>query len=284
MDLEFLDASKPGAEKIGIKLSIKGQLQMYVNGELTVPELSTLKYWNVDGSVRHDDKIIFQFILAEKMQKALVLRIIAASAGVPWEGDEPEVCSELQLRDGASEDLVEFRLSADGKLSEYQNGELLIEEVGVLEYSAADSTITDEADGTFQIGFDERTEKSILLRSMAVKAGVEWVGEEPKPLALFERKAKLSQGSILKVFQAFGTNKDGFIQEAELRRVLVELGLPEQEVVECFAGADANGNGVLDYGEFVAWVCSAFEPVNYARTEIRRHVLGAGRRKGAGYK
>lgn len=284
MDLEFIDANKAESEKIGIKLSVKGQLQMFVNGELRVASLGALKYWKVDGTVRHDGCMIFQFVPDEKLQKALVLRIIAASAGVPWEGDEPEVCSAMQLLDEASGDLVEFRLSADGKLSECHNGEIVIEEVGVLEYSAADSSIADEADGYFQVSCDERTEKSILLRSMAVKAGVEWVGDEPKPLALFERKAKLSQGSILKVFQAFDANKDGFIQEAELRTVLVELGLPQEEVVDCFAGADANGNGVVDYGEFVAWICSACEPTNYARTCIRRHVLGAGRGKSEGSK
>lgn len=286
MDLEFIDASTPGAEKVGIKLSVKGQIQMFVNGELRVPDLGALKYWSLDGTVRHDGCMIFQFVPDEKMHKALVLRIIAVSAGVPWEGDEPELCcgSAMQLLDEASGDLVEFRMSANGKLSEYHNGEMLIEEVGVLEYSAADSSISDEAEGNFQLSFDERTEKSILLRSMAVKAGVEWIGDEPKPLALFHRKAKLSQGSILKVFQAFDTNKDGFIQEAELQTVLVELGLPAREVVDCFAAADANGNGVLDYGEFVAWICSACEPTNYARTCIRRHVLGAGRRKSEGSK
>eukprot|EP00300_Choanocystis_sp_HF-7_P020719 c20660_g1_i3.p4 GENE.c20660_g1_i3~~c20660_g1_i3.p4 ORF type:complete len:103 (+),score=31.45 c20660_g1_i3:1398-1706(+) len=54
-------------------------------------------------------------------------------------------------------------------------------------------------------------------------------------------------------FAVFDQNGDGKISVEELRSVLTKLGeaLTDQEVEDMMREADVNGDGELDYGEFV---------------------------------
>eukprot|EP00931_Biecheleriopsis_adriatica_P089175 TRINITY_DN63342_c0_g1_i1.p1 TRINITY_DN63342_c0_g1~~TRINITY_DN63342_c0_g1_i1.p1 ORF type:complete len:300 (+),score=55.82 TRINITY_DN63342_c0_g1_i1:31-930(+) len=256
MDLTFLDAERAENNLTCFKLSIKGKVQMFVEGELVHPDIRELKFWHVDGTIRSEGEVICQFRPEEKAEKAWVLRAVAASAGIPWLGDAPPLVKHLQMKDEDTGDLIEFRTDEKGTtLSQFLNGELTNAEVGILEYSAADCTVADENEGMFRIRFDDRTEKSLLLRAMAVQAGVEWQGDEPKPLALYEARVRVGPLSIYKVFKRWDLDRSGTIQQDEFSQVLVDLGLKAEEAAICFNAADMNKNGVVDYAEFCAWLC-----------------------------
>ena len=55
-------------------------------------------------------------------------------------------------------------------------------------------------------------------------------------------------------FQAMDSNGDGFISKDELKSMLASLGEPVDEAVinEMIALADTNGDGKVDFNEFVA--------------------------------
>jgi calmodulin len=55
-------------------------------------------------------------------------------------------------------------------------------------------------------------------------------------------------------FQAMDSNGDGFISKDELKSMLASLGEPVDDAVinEMIALADTNGDGKVDFNEFVA--------------------------------
>ncbi|XP_075659271.1 putative calcium-binding protein CML45 [Castanea sativa] len=63
---------------------------------------------------------------------------------------------------------------------------------------------------------------------------------------------------VKEAFEVFDENKDGFIGATELQRVLRSLGLKEgSEVEECtkmIRAVDENGDGLIDFNEFVMFM------------------------------
>ena len=59
-------------------------------------------------------------------------------------------------------------------------------------------------------------------------------------------------------FKIFDRNRDGYIDMKELRKVTAMLGtmLSQEEIEEFMAEADRDGNGKLDYEEFVKMLMS----------------------------
>ena len=59
-------------------------------------------------------------------------------------------------------------------------------------------------------------------------------------------------------FKIFDRNRDGYIDMKELRKVTAMLGtmLTQEEIEDFMAEADKNGNGKLDYDEFVKMLMS----------------------------
>ncbi|KAL2157282.1 hypothetical protein VTH06DRAFT_6220 [Thermothelomyces fergusii] len=74
-------------------------------------------------------------------------------------------------------------------------------------------------------------------------------------LALMSQSGKETdkEQELLKAFAVFDKDKNGTISSDELRNVLKSLGekLTDEEVDEMIKIADRNGDGVIDYNEFV---------------------------------
>jgi calmodulin len=74
-------------------------------------------------------------------------------------------------------------------------------------------------------------------------------------LDLFARKLKDpdSEEDLIEAFKMFDKDNNGFISAAELRHVMTTLGekLTEEEADEMIREADMNGDGQINYQEFV---------------------------------
>ncbi|KAL1463786.1 hypothetical protein WDU94_015499 [Cyamophila willieti] len=79
-------------------------------------------------------------------------------------------------------------------------------------------------------------------------------------LQLMSKKMKGAEGEdeLKEAFKVFDKNNDGKISSLELRHVMTHLGekLSEEEVDDMIKEADLNGDGVVDYKEFVTILTS----------------------------
>ncbi|KAJ3777237.1 calmodulin-like protein [Lentinula raphanica] len=79
-------------------------------------------------------------------------------------------------------------------------------------------------------------------------------------LAMMEKKFKDtdSEEEIRQAFQVFDKDNNGTISATELKAVMESLGekLTDQEVDEMIREADDDGDGMIDYKEFVAMMLS----------------------------
>ncbi|CAI9787481.1 unnamed protein product [Fraxinus pennsylvanica] len=77
----------------------------------------------------------------------------------------------------------------------------------------------------------------------------------PEFLNLMARKMKDtdSEEELKEAFRVFDKDQNGFISAAELRHVMTHLGekMPDEEVDEMIREADVDGDGQLNYEEFV---------------------------------
>ena len=69
------------------------------------------------------------------------------------------------------------------------------------------------------------------------------------------------EDELLEAFRVFDQDGDGFISAEELRYLMCNLGekLSQEEVNEMIAEADTDGDGQVDYREFVAMMKSSDE-------------------------
>ena len=75
---------------------------------------------------------------------------------------------------------------------------------------------------------------------------------------------RLSKEEHLEAFKAFDKNNDGFIDREELKRVMdaLDQGVTDQEVEEMINMCDINGDGKVDFHEFVNMMTHFDEPNN----------------------
>ena len=78
----------------------------------------------------------------------------------------------------------------------------------------------------------------------------------PEFLKLMEKKMKDpkdSEKELRDAFKVFDKDGNGFISAQELRHIMTSLGekLTEEEVDQMIQEADTNGDGQVDYNEFV---------------------------------
>ncbi|XP_061174755.1 calmodulin-like [Saccostrea echinata] len=90
-------------------------------------------------------------------------------------------------------------------------------------------------------------------------------GEDTISWPLFEemlssswKSVKQSKLEMLASFHIFDINKDGFVDASELKKVLTTSGevLTEEEAAYLLKAADINGDGKIDYKEFVNMMCN----------------------------
>ena len=65
-------------------------------------------------------------------------------------------------------------------------------------------------------------------------------------------RSKDQEADVRKAFAVFDKDSTGSISAAELRHVLHNLGVDEDEMEEMMKEADKDGNGLINYNEFVA--------------------------------
>ncbi|GFP82121.1 calmodulin [Phtheirospermum japonicum] len=104
-----------------------------------------------------------------------------------------------------------------------------------------------DADGNGTIDFPE------FLNLMARK--MKDTDSEEEFLNLMARKMKDtdSEEELKEAFRVFDKDQNGFISAAELRHVMTNLGekLTDEEVDEMIREADVDGDGQINYEEFV---------------------------------
>ena len=82
----------------------------------------------------------------------------------------------------------------------------------------------------------------------------------PEFLSLMVKKMKdtSSDEKILDVFKSFDKDGNGYVSASELRSIMMSLGeiLTDVEVDEMIREADTNGDGQIDYDEFIQMMSS----------------------------
>ncbi|XP_059439246.1 calmodulin-like protein 8 [Corylus avellana] len=101
------------------------------------------------------------------------------------------------------------------------------------------------------------------LRSMIKEVDADGNGtiEFGEFLNLMARKMKESDAEkeLKEAFKVFDKDQDGYISPNELRHVMINLGerLTDEEVDQMIREADLDGDGLVNYEEFVRMMCMA---------------------------
>eukprot|EP00092_Neocalanus_flemingeri_P002198 GFUD01002338.1.p1 GENE.GFUD01002338.1~~GFUD01002338.1.p1 ORF type:complete len:149 (+),score=54.94 GFUD01002338.1:74-520(+) len=104
------------------------------------------------------------------------------------------------------------------------------------------------------------TEDELLNLVLEVDVDGNGTIDFPEFLDMMKKKAREvdEEADLREAFQIFDRNRDGYIDMKELKKVADMLGtmLTKEEVEEFMAEADKDGNGKLDYDEFVKMLLS----------------------------
>merc|ERR1712236_194171 len=118
----------------------------------------------------------------------------------------------------------------------------------------------DELLGVLRAMGQNPTEDELLNLVMEVDIDGNGTIEFEEFLSMMKKKAGEvdEEADLREAFKIFDRDKDGFISMKELKKVASMLGtmLTKEELDEFMAEADADGNGKLDYDEFVKMLLS----------------------------
>jgi len=100
------------------------------------------------------------------------------------------------------------------------------------------------------------TEDELLALVMEVDINGDGTLDFPEFLEMMKQKANEDNQmeDLKEAFRIFDQDRDGYIDMKELKKVTMMLGtmLTKEEVAEFMGEADVDGNGKLDYNEFIA--------------------------------
>ncbi|KAJ5427821.1 calmodulin [Penicillium cf. griseofulvum] len=128
----------------------------------------------------------------------------------------------------------------------------------VSEYKEAFSLFDKDGDGAWHrhaLAGSEPSESELQDMINEVDADNNGTIDFPEFLTMMARKMKDtdSEEEIREAFKVFDRDNNGFISAAELRHVMTSIGekLTDDEVDEMIREADQDGDGRIDYNEFV---------------------------------
>mmetsp|Transcript_14877 Transcript_14877/g.41424 ORF Transcript_14877/g.41424 Transcript_14877/m.41424 type:complete len:199 (+) Transcript_14877:165-761(+) len=124
-----------------------------------------------------------------------------------------------------------------------------------------DGTITTKELGTVMRSLGQNpTEAELMDMIQEIDADGSGNIDFPEFLTMMARKMKDtdSEDEILEAFKVFDKDGNGFISAAELRHIMTNLGekLSDEEVDEMIREADIDGDGQINYEEFVKMMMS----------------------------
>ncbi|KFY53599.1 hypothetical protein V496_07465 [Pseudogymnoascus sp. VKM F-4515 (FW-2607)] len=151
--------------------------------------------------------------------------------------------SSLQLHHNIADALTE------DQVSEFKEAFSLFDKDG-------DGQITTKELGTVMRSLGQNPSESELQDMInEVDADNNGTIDFPEFLTMMARKMKDtdSEDEIREAFKVFDRDNNGFISAAELRHVMTSIGekLTDEEVDEMIREADQDGDGRIDYNEFV---------------------------------
>ncbi|XP_049818081.1 calmodulin-beta isoform X2 [Aethina tumida] len=150
-------------------------------------------------------------------------------------------------------DLIEYGLSED-QVAEFKEAFMLFDK-------DEDGQITMAELGVVMRSLGQRPTET-ELRDMLNEVDVDGNGtiEFNEFLQMMSRKMKEADGEeeLKEAFRVFDKNNDGLISSTELRHVMTSLGekLTEEEVDDMIKEADLDGDGQVNYEEFVSILTS----------------------------
>merc|ERR1712217_869504 len=149
-------------------------------------------------------------------------------------------------------------------ISRRRLGDEQLTEEQIAEFKEAFSLFDKDGDGTIitkELGTVMRslgqnpTEAELQDMINEVDADGNGTIDFPEFLSLMERKMKdtAPEEDLIEAFKVFDRDGNGFISAAELRHVMTNLGekLTDEEVDEMIREADVDGDGQINYEEFV---------------------------------
>ncbi|KAK6127161.1 hypothetical protein DH2020_039090 [Rehmannia glutinosa] len=157
----------------------------------------------------------------------------------------------------------------DDQISEFKEAFSLFDKDG-------DGCITTKELGTVMRSLGQNpTEAELQDMINEVDADGNGTIDFPEFLNLMARKMKDtdSEEELKEAFRVFDKDQNGFISAAELRHVMTNLGekLTDEEVDEMIREADVDGDGQINYEEFVKVMMAKISQMEFIRREEIRH-------------
>merc|ERR1711869_45559 len=107
------------------------------------------------------------------------------------------------------------------------------------------------------------------------------LGQNPTEAELLSLMARKMQDTdteeeLIEAFKVFDRDGNGFISAAELRHVMTNFGekLTDEEVDEMIREADVDGDGQINYEEFVKMMMAKRGAEEYVGLSIRELLIG----------
>ncbi|OWM78864.1 hypothetical protein CDL15_Pgr003035 [Punica granatum] len=173
-----------------------------------------------------------------------------ASKGRWWEWSRRRAWEQGKTRSEADLRTIEMADQlTDDQISEFKEAFSLFDKDG-------DGCITTKELGTVMRSLGQNpTEAELQDMINEVDADGNGTIDFPEFLNLMARKMKDtdSEEELKEAFRVFDKDQNGFISAAELRHVMTNLGekLTDEEVDEMIREADVDGDGQINYEEFV---------------------------------